>query len=294
MHESTGLLLVGYARSNEILKSLRLAISAGVQNIVIWIDGAKSDNILTSQLALINTLNSVKREFPNVNIIIYMAKKNFGAGASVLAATTLLFEQFKYGLVLEDDLIVDEDFFATMEQALMATEYSEEVWMTTGTRLMSENLHGEWEVMNYPVVWGWGTTASKWSSIIEALKVERNFASINDKRLRSYWTLGLKRSMNGEIDAWDIPLAGTMISLGKQCAIPPVNLVTNIGYDGFATHTKFGLWVCHERGRDSPKTKVLIRILSPPTTNFTSQTSSKLDATTNFHTSTNLYFNSLK
>jgi hypothetical protein len=242
MNESTGLLLIGYARSNEILKSLRMAITVGLREIIVWIDGAKNENVVTSQMLLINAINGIRSDFPSVRIRIYRATMNFGAGASVLAATTLLFNQFKYGLILEDDLVVDATFFTATKKALLKIENYDEIWMATGTRLMSDNLQAEWEVMNYPVAWGWGTTAEKWSSILVALKTERTFANISNKRIRNYWTLGFRRSMNGEIDAWDIPLAGIMRNLGKQCAIPPVNLVTNLGYDKFATHTKEEIW----------------------------------------------------
>jgi hypothetical protein len=39
-----------------------------------------------------------------------------------------------------------------------------------------------------------------------------------------------------------VPLAGAMFSQNYYCAIPPTNLVTNIGNDGFASNTKENGW----------------------------------------------------
>jgi hypothetical protein len=56
-------------------------------------------------------------------------------------------------------------------------------------------------------------------------------------KVYNYWFLGAVRTKLGRIDTWDISLAYAMRVLGKLCMIPPVNLVSNIGNDEFASHT---------------------------------------------------------
>ena len=53
----------------------------------------------------------------------------------------------------------------------------------------------------------------------------------------NFWWTGSSRARRGLVDAWDIPLAYAQISERKLTVIPPVNLVTNVGFDSNATHT---------------------------------------------------------
>lgn len=235
--------IVGYARSSQILDLIEVSITAGVRNVIVWMDGPADGSVKESQTLLISRLEEIRHSLgDDVNLEVYRAKQNFGSGVSVLAATSFMFDRFKYGLILEDDLVVDPDFFESMSAALLETEKNEEIWMVTGTRLMPDNPRGEWELLGYPVAWGWATTSEKWKRISSALRGKLDFSQLPKKSHREFWRIGHSRAIKGRIDAWDIPLAGAMVLEGKKCAIPPVNLVTNIGYDSVATHTKEKIW----------------------------------------------------
>jgi hypothetical protein len=53
----------------------------------------------------------------------------------------------------------------------------------------------------------------------------------------NFWRAGASRAQRGLVDAWDLPLAYAQIREKKLTVIPPVNLVTNVGFDLNATHT---------------------------------------------------------
>ena len=58
-----------------------------------------------------------------------------------------------------------------------------------------------------------------------------------------YWHAGLRRSAQGRIDAWDLPLVHTMRRVGALAVLPRTPLVTNVGDDERATHTAHeGRW----------------------------------------------------
>jgi hypothetical protein len=52
-----------------------------------------------------------------------------------------------------------------------------------------------------------------------------------------FFLAGALRVEVGIVDTWDLPLAYEMYSQKKMCVLPPVNLVSNIGTDDYATHT---------------------------------------------------------
>jgi hypothetical protein len=53
-----------------------------------------------------------------------------------------------------------------------------------------------------------------------------------------YWRAGARRALQGRVDVWDTALASFLIENNFQTILPPIPLVTNIGNDEFATHTK--------------------------------------------------------
>jgi hypothetical protein len=88
------------------------------------------------------------------------------------------------------------------------------------------------------MIWGWATWEEKWKEMASSLVVlntsqNRDFFSAR----KNFWQVGARRAHNGLVDAWDIPLANAQFDAGKYTVIPPVNLVTNIGFDSNATHT---------------------------------------------------------
>ena len=55
-----------------------------------------------------------------------------------------------------------------------------------------------------------------------------------------YWSIGANRVLDGKVDTWDTPLAAEFIMRGWLSVLPPVNLVSNFGDDGNASHTQRG------------------------------------------------------
>jgi hypothetical protein len=54
--------------------------------------------------------------------------------------------------------------------------------------------------------------------------------------VQRFWKVGHKRVARGTVDTWDIPLAASMRLAGIKGLIPPVNLVSNVGFDEFASN----------------------------------------------------------
>lgn len=55
---------------------------------------------------------------------------------------------------------------------------------------------------------------------------------------RLYWQRIFDKQVRHEFDAWDYPFLASIWRKGGLTATPNVNLVSNIGFGEFATHTK--------------------------------------------------------
>lgn len=231
-------LIVAFARENGLESLVTTSLKAGVKKFYIAIDGPRTDIHRESQSRMHSYLDNI-REVEEVEIQIWQREINLGAAVGVLTAINWFFGNEEAGFILEDDLIPSIDFFNFTSLALDHYRDNPEVWLIAGSRMNPESVNpsvSEWS--HYPMIWGWATWASKWA-VMSTKLIEINQPSLRNlfsKRM-NFWWAGALRAQRGLIDAWDIPLAYAQIRERKFTVIPPVNLVTNVGFDSNATHT---------------------------------------------------------
>jgi hypothetical protein len=99
----------------------------------------------------------------------------------------------------------------------------------------------------YPLIWGWATSKANWKiivSLMQDIKKIKKMTRENSYIEYCFWRSGARRSLEGYIDAWDIPLAFIFYQIGVKTLLPAYNLVSNTGGDKHATHTKeFTKWL---------------------------------------------------
>jgi hypothetical protein len=231
-------LIVAFAREDGLERLVKIGINAGVKKFYVAIDGPKNDLHKASQIRMHSYLQMI-RDSEGVDLQIWQREKNLGAAVGVLTAINWFFKNEEAGFILEDDLIPSIDFFNFATLALDNYKDNPEVWLVAGSRMNPNSKYlsnSEWS--HYPMIWGWATWAKKWdvmsTKLIEFDQPKlQNFFS---KRM-NFWWAGASRAQRGLVDAWDIPLAYAQVSERKLTVIPPVNLVTNVGFDANATHT---------------------------------------------------------
>lgn len=234
-------LIIGYSRRENIQRLIKSAIDRKVPKIYVSLDGPKTTEIKAIQDEILEDLIKLQKN-SSVLILFIHREQNLGAGAGVISAIDWFFDQEKLGVVLEDDLVVDEIFFDYMDVAVKLIEHNSSILMIAGTRLKPEHeMHAS--LCSYPIVWGWATTRDKWtimrSLIFNSDSIFKSNGSLSE---RLYWRTGKKRSLRSFIDAWDIPLASGMRANKYLTLVPPVNLVSNIGFDSTSTHTSQEIW----------------------------------------------------
>ncbi len=231
-------LIVTYARSAGLIRLIESSLKSGVKSFFIAIDGPRNQFALSEQAIMKKYLENFQLDL-SLEVNIWWRKENLGPAVSVLSAINWFFENVSEGIVLEDDLEPEDDFFKFANLSLLNYRDVDNVWIISGSRLIepfSENPVSTWS--NYPMTWGWATWANKWQLMYRELlsQPRASLANIFDRR-SNYWDIGAKRSKGGFIDAWDLPLASAQFRLKKLTLIPPVNLIRNVGFDSQATHT---------------------------------------------------------
>ena len=97
----------------------------------------------------------------------------------------------------------------------------------------------------YVHVWGWATWRSAWNKYDVSLKKWPRLKSNNwlndifsDKANELYWSYNFENVYKGNIDTWDYQWTFACLAHNGLTILPHVNLISNIGYDKDATHTK--------------------------------------------------------
>lgn len=235
-------LVITYARKDNAMRLIEQLINSGIKTIYVSIDGPKDTQIRELQMIFKSMLQKKQAGFSG-EILVWQRELNMGSGASLVASLDWVFSCEESCHVLEDDLVVTEDFFAFMNYGLEQMSTQSNLKIVTGTNPFEDMTEGKLGKVNYPVSWGWATNRENWKILRDLIFNESPKRLMQTKiRKSQYWKVGRKRALLGRIEAWDVPLASEMYKTTFYTLIPPVNLVRNTGFDQFAAHTSESIW----------------------------------------------------
>lgn len=235
-------LVISYARRDNTLRLVEQLILVGIEKIYVSVDGPRNRNVSELQVQLNSELKRLKDNFSG-EILIWQRKLNLGSGASVIASLDWVFKCEESCVILEDDLIVTNDFFSFVNYGLRIMKNQKNLKIVTGTNPFDDVTLGRLGKINYPVSWGWATNRDNWAKIRDLIfNGAPSKSAMSGSRRRQYWKVGRKRALLGQIEAWDVPLASEMYKTDYYTLIPPTNLVCNIGFDQYAAHTSESVW----------------------------------------------------
>lgn len=180
----------------------------------------------------------VRREYAEVNL---------GCARRVSSGLTWAFDLVEEAIVLEDDCLPDPTFFRFCEELLDRYKDDERVMAISGDNFQGGHQRTAdsyyFSIFNH--YWGWATwrrawrlfdlRMSLWPEIRDGGWLRGILGNPNAVR---YWTDIFDRAHRDEFDSWGYPWTFSCWVQGGLAVLPEVNLVSNIGFDARATHTK--------------------------------------------------------
>lgn len=172
--------------------------------------------------------------------------RNLGCKRGVESGISWFFSKVDEGIILEDDCAPTSSFFGFCAELLERYRHTDEVGMIGGT-----NGLGEWKSdrQSYHFshsysIWGWASwrrawdrydpTMSKWADPVVRASIQQ---MLGDEQFR-VCKQRLDDVYAGRIDTWDWAWVLALWADRALTAVPSVNLIRNIGFDGEATHTR--------------------------------------------------------
>lgn len=174
-------------------------------------------------------------------------EENLGCGLGVYTAINWFFQNVEFGIILEDDCVVDTSFFPFMNEMLLKYKTDERIGMIAGTNPINlSNYNYSYIFSKYKSCWGWGTWHRAWKNMDIDMRWRKDtYYSVlrnsgYDGKDISGWKYKLRCIDKGIVSAWDWQWYFSLAAQNQLCIYPKVNLVSNIGDDANATHTALG------------------------------------------------------
>lgn len=172
--------------------------------------------------------------------------KNLGCRVGVSTAITWFFENEEEGIILEDDCLPSQSFFWFCEELLERYRDDMRIMAVSGDNFQKGPARNEFSYYfsRFNHCWGWASWRRAWSYYEKDMQSWPNMRDNNymqdillDKVAVKYWSKIFEAVYKNKIDTWDYQWTFSCWIQNGLTVLPNVNLVSNIGFDGDATHT---------------------------------------------------------
>ena len=241
------ILFIVFNRPDTTQKVFEQIAKAKPNKLYIVADGPRDTHIKD-----IEDCNEVKKIINNVDwdctVLKLFHTNNIGCGMSPISGINWFFENEEMGIILEDDCLPDLSFFYFCEELLLKYKNDERIMMISGNNFQNGIKRGNssYYFSKQTTTWGWATWKRAWKLFDMNLSSFNDFKENNiianiffNKSMEKYWLNIFQLVYDKKIlFVWDYQWLYSVITNNGLCINPNVNLITNIGFDENATHTK--------------------------------------------------------
>lgn len=239
-------LLITWRRPDTTRQLLDAVRVVAPTNIYVASDGARH-HAEEIKVAATRSLIAEAIDWP-CKVKTLFSAKNQGCEKGVSSAITWFFEHVEEGIILEDDCIPHQDFFAYCENLLVRFRDDKRIWCISGGNYQDGQWRGEgsYYFSRYNHCWGWATWRRSWRHYVEhdaiwdlVCEYPSFQASLFESGFeRNYWMkIWHKLFAESQPDTWDYRWTLVCMANGGLSVLPNKNLVMNIGFGEGALHT---------------------------------------------------------
>lgn len=233
------------------LYALEQAKGADQSELYLFADGYRGEKDRQQVLAVHAYLKEYEKRSRFAKVHAVYSEKNRGLAESVITGVGSVIEKYGRVIVVEDDLVVSEDFLDYMNAALDHYEDHSDAWAVSGwSPDVPEigTLSTDTFLWYRSSSWGWATWLDRWKSIDWDMREYPKFRfSVRKRRKMNRGGADmsdmLDMQMQGKINSWAIRFAYAESMNDKLTVFPRTTRVENCGRDGSGTN-------CHDERRN--------------------------------------------
>lgn len=225
-----------------VVAALQKNIESKDSTLVVYCDGSKNLEEIEKTAEVREYLRSVQG-FKSIEII--EREENYGLAKSITSGLDEQFLKYDKLIILEDDILVSENFLKYMNHALSQYEHEPTVWHVSGWNYpvlkTANNYAFFWPVME---CWGWATWRDRWQHFDKNLdQIELYFDSEKVYKFNLEGSIAyydqILGNLTGDLNTWAVFWYATIFQNQGLCLSPAQTLVKNIGLDGSGEHSGF-------------------------------------------------------
>lgn len=235
MRKELSVLIICFLRTSHIESQLNVIAAYGIKSVYVSIDGPRNSKDIDRQNDLLAIFSESCNKY-NLNLTINRFSNNLGLSQSIISSIDWFFANVDFGIILEDDLLISENFLKFVEESKSLLDRHDDLLIISGNQFRKEPLNLQWS--HYPLIWGWASNARKWRTIRKLAKL-RKLPNLSNFNLKTwlFWSSGILRLKWKLLNSWALPLAANMKALDFLTYLPTVNLVSHEGFDDVAVHS---------------------------------------------------------
>lgn len=229
-----------------LLESLTKNFMASDTEVTIFIDGPRNEEDQTKIHQIRTLIERVKEQRFFKEIFSVYREKNVGLASNIISGVTDIINAYGSAIVIEDDVIVSNDFLQYMNEGLTYYQGNKEIWSLGGFSFVREfpiNYSEHVFVTQRSSSYAWATWRDRWEKVDWEVKSYQRF--LFDIRLRrefNKWGKDrasmLDDQMNQRINSWAIRFDYAMYQNKCYNILPCISRCKTTGHDGSGTHNK--------------------------------------------------------
>ena len=239
--------LIIYNRPQYAIKVIEKIKIINPKKLYVIADGPnknkKNDDILCNESRdLLETMN-----FDNTEILKIYSDVNMGCGERVYTGLNYVFDNEKYAIILEDDIVPSLAFFFFCEKMLLKYENDTRIMHISGDNYNEERRRDDnsYFFSKFGHIWGWATWARAWKLMDYKMTqwpiIKKNkilYDIFRTKKECNYFYKNFEEYYNSNEKPWGLRWSYSRIINSGLSIVPTSNLVTNIGILGTHTNSK--------------------------------------------------------
>lgn len=247
MFMNAPVVVFAYNRKDHLVKTINALSKAecsDVTKVYVFSDAAKNEKAIQGVEEVREYLYSLKGKHSFESLEVICAEKNKGLSESIIQGITRIVNEYGRVIVLEDDILVAQDFLVFMNRALEYYEKDNKVWAISAYVEDFEFLKKHpYKMFAYwrADCWGWATWSDRWN-LNDWEVTDYNQFAFSAKKRKAFNRGGedlsrmLDAQMVGAINSWAIRWCYSAYKHNMLIMHPTISRTANIGLDGSGEH----------------------------------------------------------
>ena len=242
MNKKLPVLILAFNRTDHVEQSMKAVQEYKPDRLYLECDGSRANKNGEADAVEATRKKMLEMVTWPCEVKTLFREENLGCAKAVYGAISWFFECEEYGVIIEDDVVVGQDFFKLCEDLLLRYKDVEKIMeISAQNHYAQPNQSDTYVFTNDFHCWGWATWARAWKKMDMQMKKWPEFTlfrliktfDIFRGVMMYYYLHSIYKNLE-KSTSWATRWFFSIIANDGLCIQPGVNLAVNIGMKGGA------------------------------------------------------------